>query len=230
MKKTVLTLVAAVGLMLASCDTESSYHTMGIVYPTQSSVVYADQQVDSIKFYVTDDFRLTPLTSWLSVPDTLREMKVQNVYRVVYELTFPVLFEANTSGDIRHGQLSITSTGADKWDQTATANYTQVPWHNITCPAPAFSYSDRLITGAKFEVTDSATQLTDTLRFTAYDSWTLSNGEFAHPDKSSGTAGKQEVVLAIDENVATTERETSIALESCGVKTPITIKQTGAKL
>ena len=230
MKKYLLLAVVTATILLTACNKESSYHTLGIVYPQQTGVVFADQKVDSIIFQTTDNFKLDPLNNWILIDDSLRYVQVPNVYRLIYVLTFPVRFEANTTGDIRHGQVSLQSTGDNDWNQTATANYSQVPWHNIQRPAPAYSYDNNLITGAKFELTDSATQACDTLRFTAYDDWTLTDAEFAHPTITKGFAGKNIVILSIDPNATTEERTTTITLASRGVKTNISVKQEGTKV
>ncbi len=231
MKKFLLFAVATAAFLFTSCNKESTYHTLGIVYPTQysSAVIYADQKVDSITFQTTDNFRLDAMNNWILIDDSLRNVKVENYYRLVYVLTLPIRFEANATGEIRQGQVKVSSTGDDDWDQSAYASYTQLPWHNIQRPAPAFSYEDHQIKEAKFELTDSATQECDTLRFTTYENWTLTDGEFAHPAKLSGKPGNQTVLLAIDPNATAEERTATIVLESRGVKTNIFVKQEGKK-
>lgn len=231
MKKFLLFAVATAAFLFTSCNKESTYHTLGIVYPTQfsSAVIYADQKVDSITFQTTDEVRLDPTNNWILIDDSLRHIQVENYYRLVYVLTLPVRFAANTTGEIRQGEVKVSSTGDNDWDQSAYASYTQLPWHKIYRPAPAYSYADYQIKDAKFELTDSATQAVDTLRFTTYENWTLTDAEFAHPASLSGKPGNQTVLLTIDPNTTAEERTSTIVLESRGVKTNIFVKQEGKK-
>lgn len=230
MKKFLLFAVATAAIMLTSCDVESSHHQMGIVYPSPYSYgfVYADQKADSLVFLVTDDFRLMSLSSWISVPDSMKDVHVENIYMLNYIIKTPVFFDANTTGSIRKGELNLISWGKEEGD-VASAYYMQCPWHNIQRPEPLYSYNDSNISNAKFELTDSATQECDTLRFTTYENWTLTDGEFAHPAKLSGKPGNQTVLLAIDPNATAEERTATIVLESRGVKTNIFVKQEGKK-
>lgn len=231
MKKFLLLAVASATILFTSCNKESTYHTLGIVYPTQfsSAVIYADQKVDSITFQTTDEVRLDPTNNWILIDDSLRHIQVENYYRLVYVLTLPVRFAANTTGEIRQGEVKVSSTGDNDWDQSAYASYTQLPWHKIQRPAPAYAYEDYQIKGCKFEITDSASQACDTLRFTTYDDWTLTDAEFAHPTKLSGKPGYQIVLLSVDPNTTAEERTSTITLESRGVKTNIFVKQEGTK-
>ena len=229
MKKYLLLAVVTATILFTACNKESNFHTLGIVYPQQTGVVYADQKMDSIVFQTTDNFRLDPLNNWILIDDSLRYVQVENVYRLIYVLSLPIRFEPNTTGEIRYGEVRLQSSGDNDWDQSATASYTQLYWHDIQRPEPAYSYDNYIITGAKFELTDSATQVCDTLRFTTYDNWTLSDCEFAHPSITKGFAGKHIVLLAIDPNTTTEERNATITLESRGVKTNILVKQEGNK-
>lgn len=203
---------------------------MGVNYPQGIALIDADQLMDSVVFSTTDNFQLSSNASWMMVPDSMKSGRVQNYYRVVWQVSSPLLFEPNTTGRMRTAQLSINCTGSDDWNQTSTATYTQVHWLNITSPSPNYAYNEGVITDAAFLLTDSATQVSDTLRFSVHGNWTLTEGTFVHPSTGEGEPGTQKVALTIDPNPTTGERQEQIVLTSNGVSTPITVKQTGRKV
>lgn len=229
MKKYLFAATAMVGLVVASCQKESYYHTMSVLYPTQASVVFGDQSTDSVVFYSTDSYQLSSNASWMTIPDGRETQKVENAYRFVWQFSVPLNFEPNTTGKPRTAQIAVHSYGSDDWDITGYASYYQLSWLDIYRPAPAYKYVDGIPTGAAFEATDSATQISDTLKFYVYGNWTLTDGTFVHPTASSGTAGDNVVALTVEPNPTNGERTDTLKLNSRGVLVPIAFKQSAPK-
>ncbi|MBQ8051147.1 MAG: BACON domain-containing protein [Bacteroidaceae bacterium] len=229
MKKLLLAAAAACTL-LAACNKESSYHSMGVVYPSnyQPAVVFADQLSDSVFFYTTDNFQLSAYeSSWITIPDSMRQGRVPNYFRTVFYVSVPLTFEPNTTGRPRTGHVTLRSYDGDDWDQSATATYYQTAWHNIVSPAPAYSSNDGVVTGALFRATVGAEQESDTLEFTAYGKWTLTEGSFAHVEQGlrEGGEGSHRIPVTFDANTGEEERTTVVRLSSNGVTTEIEFVQ-----
>ncbi len=229
MRKLLLPLVLVTTVLLGSCNKESYYHTMSLQYPDRVSIVYADQTRDSVAFWTTDNFQIVSGAEWLVVPDSMKQGYIQNQYRYVWSVVSLLIVEPNVTGHSRTAQLSIHCMGNDEWNQTATVTYRQLHWLDITSPSPNYAYNDGVITDAAFQLTDSATQVSDSLCFRVHGNWELTDGSFVHPVVQSGEAGRQTVALTLDANPSTDERQEKIVLTSNGVSTPVTIKQTGRK-
>ncbi|MBR1789645.1 MAG: hypothetical protein IJ762_10760 [Bacteroidaceae bacterium] len=227
MKKYLFTAVAAGLTLLAGCTKESYYHSLAVLYPSQGTMAlsYADQPTDTLVFVTTDNFSISPDADWLAVPDSMKEGRIENYYRNVWQVTSVVLLTPNTTGKIRTGNLGIHTWGSDDWNQTASATYQQLPWLDVSRPVPAYAYEENRITGVAFVATDSATQVTDTLQFKVYGDWTLTDGKFVHPKVMSGEAGTISVAVDIDPKTDSAERRDSLTLTSCGVTTGIVFKQ-----
>ena len=225
-----LSIIALATLLLWGCDKESYYHTMGIIYPNGYKALYADQNVDSVVIFVTDNFSLTSNASWAKLPSGADNTEVKNVYRVVYHLVALVNLDANTTGEVREAIITLHSSGSDDWDHTAYTRFYQDTLLNITNPLPAYSYKDGTKTGAAFLDSIAAVQDPDTLKFHSYGDWSLTDGEFIHPRVMSGSAGDYAVVLDVDANTVEEERETVVVLTSRGVSNKVRYIQKAAKL
>ena len=224
MKKLFIAAMAAAGLLFYSCNKDSYYHSLGLMYPTsyQSAILYGDKTADSLVFYTTDNFELSAYESpWIIIPESMKSGKIPNMYSV--RVSVGLKFEPNTTGKIRTGGIRVRSYGSDNWDNTAYATYYQTYWHNISRPQPAYSYEDHVVTGAAFRDSLKASQTADTLVFYAHDRWTISGGSFVHADElKSGFAGQQRVPLRIDANLIGGERKDTLILTSDkGVSTRI---------
>ncbi len=216
-----LSMILLAALLVLGCNKESYYHTMGINYPKAYKTVYADQDLDSVVIFVTDNFSLTSSATWVHLPEGTENTQVENYYRVVYQLTAIVNFDANSTGEVREAVITLHSMGSDDWDHTAYTKFYQDTLLNITNPLPAYSYKDGTKTGAAFLDSLYAVQEPDTLKFHAYGNWTLSDSEFVHPRVTAGVAGDQKVVLDIDPNATEEERETVVVLTSRGVSNKV---------
>lgn len=230
MRRLILPCLALVATLFTACNKESYYHTMGIQIPQGVALIDADQTLDSVVFNTTDNFQLSSNAEWLIVPDSMLSGKIPNYYHMVWIVNSPLVVTPNTTGKMRTAQLTVRCFGEDDWDQSSVATYHQLHWLDITHPSPNYAYKDGAITDAAFVMTDSATQVTDTLRFNVHGKWTLTGGgNFVHPVVAEGEPGTQKVGLAIDPNPNTTERQEQMVLTSNGVSTTITVKQAGRK-
>ncbi len=229
MRKILLFTLALCAMLMTSCKKESYYHTMNLAYPTGGvGKIFADQDLDSVFFYTTDDFQVTSNTSWATVPSDKGAGDVPYTYQYVWGVTVPVYFEANTTGKVRTANLTIRSWGEDDWDNTMNAVFIQASWLNITRPAPKYSYLDSDITGAAFEMKDSI-QTTDSLTFQVWNNWTLTDGSFVHPAITSGPEGVHTVILTLDANTTAVERKDTLVLTSNGVSNKIAFTQAPKK-
>ena len=229
MKKTLRLIIAASIIMLCACEKENYYHTMSLIRPLGAGVGMADQEYDTLSFYTTDNFQLISNAEWAVVPDSMKNGRIRNSYYHIWTVVSPIVFEANTTGQPRLGNITVRCYGDNEWNQTAIASFYQLSWLDITRPRPKYSYKDGTINGAAFEAVDSATQITDTICFYVYDDWTLSGGSFVHPKETSGKKGRNKIAVDVEENPDFVERETTLTLTSRGVATPIKFKQKAKK-
>ena len=235
MKKTLILPIAVAALMI-SCNKDSYRHQIAIEYPSAPSPIFADQTLDSVVFYTFDSYETKSYDcDWITIQNSSRypsSAKLENLYYSFYRVPIYLEIAPNTTGKVRTGHVSIHSYGEDNWSATAYAEYYQLYWHNITSPRPEYTYTDRNVTAATYAATDSALQMTDTLRFTAYAPWSLqtASDSYITPESTSGKAGIQKVALKVEPNPSTTKRKTTITLQSNnGATTPITYTQEGKK-
>lgn len=220
--------MAFAALTFTSCKKDSYYHTMSVQYPVGYKAIYADQIVDSVVFVTTDNFQVSSNVNWVSIKSSDASGEIRNVYRTVWEVAVPIYFAANTEGKLRTAEITIHTWGNDDWDNSARVAFTQFHWLDIYRPVPEYAWKNNMQSDAKFELTDSATQVSDTLKFYVHDIWTLTDGSsFAHPQTITGQAGENTVVLSLDANTTGEERKDSIVLSTLnGASTKIKIIQT----
>lgn len=234
MKKIFFTLpLLIVMTFVMSCGmaNDSSNHGISIVYPQGCKLIYADQTADSVVFNTFDSYTTTSYMSpWLDVLDSKNypsAQKLNNLYNTYYQQRVNLKALPNSSDTCRFGFVQVRSYGED-FDQTVTAVYYQYNWHNVLHPAPSYTYKNNMEVACKFEATDSAAQVVDTLRFVAYSDWTLEQpvGGFVTSPSTSGKAGKQTILLSVEPNTAGVERSAKFVLKSDnGAKTEIVYKQ-----
>ncbi|MCD8266393.1 MAG: hypothetical protein LUC33_04480 [Prevotellaceae bacterium] len=227
-------LLAAAGL-LASCDKESYRHAISMTHPNPGTygAMYADQPMDTIVFTTFDSYKATTNDTWITLDPELAAQEIANLYDGYYEIGIPVTFEPNTTGETRVGEISIYNYGDDDWSATVTASYLQLGWLNVTRPQAAYDYNSSLgyPQTATFELTDTATQVADTLAFVVYGDWELSLPEEQESEvfvtllQASGKAGSVKAPIALEENATKEERQNTVSLTSRGVTTTLVIKQ-----
>ncbi len=213
--------IAATLALLTSCIEDTGNHMTVITYPQGYAIVYADQTLDSIFYETTEAHRVVPVVGWIEIDDTpIRS--VRYVDNVLYELALPVIFQPNTTGKTRVGNVSINAG-----EYTAATAFLQTRFLNVERPYRYVStdYSkDSLVT-----VTDSAFVLADSIVFTAYGNWTLTpkHGTWLQPQTTAGTPGRHTVMLALESNATLYNRTDTIVLESNGVAESIPVLQLG---
>ncbi len=235
MKKTLLLLLSVA--LLAACDKENSNHTIFFSYPAGAyGVAYADQETDSVVIVTFDSYQASTDVDWITIDPDLEYMKIQNSYWYMWEIPIPLTFDANTTGETRMGIISIHNFG-DGWDRTVQTLFLQMGWLNITHPAPTYQYytvqnSDTIPANypmtATFELTDTATQVRDSLTFIAYDDWTVTcKSDFVKLENATGSAGECKVdITLVDANETAAERTAELILTSRGVSSTIKLTQT----
>lgn len=213
-------LVAAIFALAACDDDDNTYDFAQIYYPGGGTTVYADQTTDSLKFATTYDYELVVSEDWLTiVADSLSE-DVPDGYYVVRE--YLVEIEPNTTDTTRRAYVYFNAD-----DRTISTYYYQYHYLNIERPARS---------NYQFALTDSATQVSDSIIFTTYnDDWTLAFEDeeswirFATDADTTGEAGSYTVFYELDENTTSSVRSAVLQLTSEGVTTEITVRQTGTE-
>lgn len=235
--------IVAVIFLLSSCDKSPYYHALSIAYPSSNAFIYADQTEDSICFVTWDSYEVFPYSNsnWVKVLDSqaypARKVIPNSYYQYYYGVVM-LQMEPNTTGECRTGYVAVRSYGDQDWNETAYGVYYQFNWHDIRRPDPQYQYdrdaqSSKYISGVKFELCDSATQQVDTLRFNAYDRWTLSSSDetVVVPQVTTGEAGQQRILLTVpNPNTGEEERKAEIVLRSeNGAVTRVYFTQAGVK-
>lgn len=218
MKKLLFPLLS-IGLLMASCIKDEGNHLTQIVSPNGASFLYADQPSDTLWYRTTERHTLTSSASWLRpVDDIISTIKFQDDF--LWDLKIPVLFEPNTTGQFRTGSVRINAG-----DYSAGAYFAQTPFLMVTRPM-------RIINSNTLEViqfgplADSAFVTVDSISFTTFDSWTLSNGQWATPAQNSGSAGTHTIRIDLQPYESTeVDRRDTLLLTSRGVTDRIPLLQ-----
>ena len=217
--KKVLFPILAIGLLMASCLKDEGNHLTQVVKPNGSSFVFADQVTDTLWYRTTERHTLTSSVSWLKpLDDVISTINFKD--ETLYDIRVPVHFEANTTGRLRGGTVTINAG-----NYSAGAFFAQVPFLQVTRP-------QRIIDGNSLEVirfgplTDSASVTVDSISFTTYDTWSLSTGTWAKPEQTTGAPGSHTVRLTLQPNVSTVaDRRDTLFLTSRGVRDTIPLLQ-----
>lgn len=233
-------------LLFACCNNDTYRHGFGFDYPraidNNTSTLFIDQLKDSVIFKTYDSYTVAAYnTDWIKPNSQFSpaSANIPNSYYTWYLVKVGLDVEPNTTGKCRVGYVGVRTFGLE-WDETCYAYYFQTNFHCITRPVPVYKYDEnRVITDAKHELTDSATQVSDEIKFVAYSDWnlTLKEGDFVHADTDQGkgsASGTDCVVkLAVDENTSKEDRKATFVLSSPllgpGVETEITLVQKGVK-
>lgn len=216
----ILPLAAAILAFAACDDDDNTYDFAQIYYPGGGTVIYADQTTDSLKFATTYDYELEVSEDWLTIEaDSLSE-NVPDGYYVVRE--YLVRIEPNTTDTMRRAYVYFYADG-----RTLSTYYYQ--YHYLDIDRPSRS-------NYQFALTDSATQVRDSIIFTTYnDDWTLAFEEeqswirFATDAETTGEAGSYTVFYEMDENTTSSSRSAVLKLTSEGVTTEISVTQSGTE-
>ena len=222
MKKVIGISVALAAVLFSACDEkENSYSFVQIIYPRGSSVLFADQTEDSLRFATTYDWSLSVSCDWIHLNTDSTSGAVPPGYYLMNKLD--VYLDVNNTGAVRTGYIDLDADG-----KTFKTSYVQYHYLNIERPVRADD---------QFALQDTARQVSDSLVFQTYgDDWTLAfKGEapawvrLADGAATSGRAGKYTVHYQLDQNTMAAERTAVLELKSRGVSTDIRIKQLGLK-
>lgn len=246
MKKTLslVALAAGMGLMLGSCNTDSYQHQVAVIYPEGAMrMVYADQVEDSIVFLTFDSYHYYAHANnpdhFITTSEKNASQTIQNSYYGGHIFSMPVYFKPNTTDAPRLGYVLVDSKSEmDKWSATAYGTYFQTNWHCISRPAPLYHYGkdDALIESCEHVLRDSAMQVNDTLKFYAFDKWTIesANPEIIDPVIKSGYPSVNDintkVPCKVAQNLTNDTIRTTLTLKSeNGAKTVIKFQQAPRK-
>ena len=223
-----LTLAAAAGVALASCDGgEDEQHYTAV--EKQYVETFADQSKDSLRVLSYDTWTLNNQADWLTVYCGTQKNEITQKVPANTQVLTTIYFalQPNTTGQTRYSQIQISSS----YGGTIASQLMQYPFLNVQRPAPVTDSSTRATT---FTYEVAAKPVTSPyIVFAVYaDGATLTSSDesWLKPEKTSGfnTGEKSTVTVSVAENTASEARAATLTLTSAGVSTPITFKQKGA--
>lgn len=220
----------AVGLLslLASCAGDPERHELTPV--EQRIILYADQTLDSLRFYTYDSWTVTSQAEWITVEGD-GKMDVAYDYQTRYFCRVFLHLLPNTTGRSRQGTVHVKS-----YDYAYSAPFVQLGLLNISHPSyttDAFlDEQSHIPSTAHYELLDSAHWTADSICFSVENNWELLGElpEWLSADKRSGLPGKHSVHLTFQPNLDTENaREAKLKLTSGEVENDIIIRQLPAR-
>lgn len=226
------TLLLACSLLpfLASCDGETERHEL--TPDVSSIIIYADETIDSLRFYTFDSWTVTPQVDWITVEgnthlDLVHDNSVRYLCRVILNV------KPNTTGKTRKGTVLVQS-----YDYSYSAPFVQLGLLKVSHPLfTADTWLDEqsgIPDVAHYELIDSAHWTSDSICFTVQSNWDLvfadETPEWLTLDKKMGLPGKYCVNLTLVPNTDTENgRETKLRLMGDKVSNEIIVRQLPAK-
>ena len=230
-KTKTLLLVCSLLPFFASCVSEPEYHQLTPV--GDSFILYADQTLDSLRFYTFDSWTVTSQVDWITVEGS-SHADVSYSSSNLYLWKVLVSVKPNTTGRTRNGSVLVQS-----YDYSYSSPFVQLGLLKVSHPAYTVdSYLDEqsLIPDvAYYTLTDSAHWTSDSICFTVQNSWELAFAGETPPDwlsldKTTDFAGTHKVHLTLTENTDTENgREATLRLTSGKVSNDILVRQLPAK-
>ena len=165
--------------MLAACNSAPEYHELTPV--VEPAILFADQKLDSIRFFTYDNWSATPQQDWLGIAGPSRQDNVQYDYRrsILYRVL--VSAQPNTTGKTRIGTVLVHS-----YEYDSLFPIMQLGILNVSHPQyKADSWIDDsqfYPEVAHFELTDSAYRTADSICFTVENNWELTFADATPPD------------------------------------------------
>lgn len=217
-------------LMLSACSGDPEPHQL--VPVEQPFILYADQTVDSVRFYTFDSWSVVPSVDWITVVGQSQatidyDYTKRYLFRVVLNIT------PNTSGETRSGTVLVKS-----YDYSYSSPIVQLGMLEVQRPAyTADSYLDDygiIPKTAHYELVDSAHWTSDSICFKVENGWELlfdgTTPDWLQLDKTTDRKGRHRVNLTLTPNTnPAEEREAKLVLKSSGISTPITVRQLAPK-
>lgn len=218
MKKILLSMMAF-SLLLTACLKDEGNHLSQLISPEGYGKVYADQEVDSLRYATTERHTVTTSAEWLQADaDFISGIKFKD--DAIYTFSVPIHFQANTTGKIRRASVAINAG-----EYSIGAYFLQWPFLNVSRPV-RFINSNTMEVISYGPLADSAFVTVDSIRFTTYDDWTLTTGKWATPAQTSGRAGTHTIQLNLEPYESTlADRRDTLLLTSRGVTDSIPLLQ-----
>lgn len=226
------TLLLACSLLplLASCDGEAERHEL--TPEVSSIIIYADETIDSLRFYTFDSWTVTPQVDWITVEgnthlDLVHDNSMRYLCRVILNV------KPNTTGKTRKGTVLVQS-----YDYSYSAPFVQLGLFKVSHPLfTADTWLDEqsgIPDVAHYELIDSAHWESDSICFTVHSNWNLvfadEAPEWLALDNTMGLPGKHRVNLTLVPNTDTENgRETKLRLMGDKVSNEIIVRQLPAK-
>ena len=225
-KTKTLLLVCSLLALMASCDSEPERHELSPV--EQSIIIYADQTLDSLRFYTYDNWTATSQTDWISFVGKSREDNITNDYMKRFLCRVIVSVKPNTTGRTRYGSVLVQS-----YDYSYSSPIVQLGMLDVSHPVVSVdSWLDeqsRIPDVAHFELVDSALWTSDYISFTVQNNWDLvfvgEAPDWLTLDRQSDLPGKHQVNLTLKVNPEANERRATLRLISGEVSNDIIVRQ-----
>lgn len=228
-----LLLVCSLLPFFTSCDNEPENHELSPV--EKSIILYADQTLDSLRFYTYDSWTVTPKADWISI-EGKSQMDLKYIYWAPYLCRVFVTVEPNTTGQTRTGTVLVQSYEYAYSSPVVQLGLLKVshPGYIVDCWLDEQSYIPDV---AHYELTVNANSTSDYISFTVQNNWSLTSADdtpadwIAFDGRTSGLPGEGRVNLILEKNTdAKEERTATLRLTSGEVSNLITIRQLPAEI
>ena len=216
--------------LFASCVNSPERHELSPV--EQSIILYADETIDSLRFYTFDSWTVTPEVNWIAI-DGDSHLDLVNDYTVRYFCRVFLSVEPNTTNQTRVGTVLVES-----YDYSYSALFVQLGLLKVSHPGYVVdSYLDEqsgIPYEAHYELIDSAHWEKDSICFKVENNWDLvfvdGKPEWLDIDKATALPGEYTVKLTLVPNEDTENgREAKLKLISGAVSNEIIVRQLPAK-
>ena len=225
-----LLLACSLLTLMVSCANDPEIHEL--VPVEQPFILYADQTVDSLRFYTYDSWKVTPEVDWITVDGASHQDFVYD-YTKRYLCRVFLNVQPNTTGETRSGTVLVQSR-----DDYTRFPFVQVGMLNVSHPTYSvdswFDDYEIIPKEVSFVLTDSAHWLRDSICFKAESNWTLAfvggQPEWVTLDATTDLKGEYRVHLDLVPNTDTENgREAKLKLTSGEVSNEIVVRQLPAK-
>ena len=216
--------------LFASCVSDPERHELS---PVGSSIIlYADNTIDSLRFFTYDSWTVTPQNDWISV-DGDSHLDIKYDYTMRYLCRVFLTIQPNTSGKTRCGTVLVES---HKYSYSAP--FVQLGLLKVTYPVNIvgtwLDEQSGIPDEAHYELIDSAHWTSDSICFKVQNNWELTfvgdAPEWLTLDKTTDLPGKYKVNLTLVPNTDTENgREATLRLKSGDVTNEIIVRQLPAK-
>ena len=216
----------------AECQVTVTTETHELTPVEQRFILYADQTVDSLRFYTFDSWTVTPQVDWISI-DGASHMDINYDYSKRYLCRVFLNVLPNTTGVTRSGTVLVQS-----YNYSYSVPFVQLGMLDISHPnytaESSFDEYGIIPKVVRFELVDSAHWTNDSICFKVENNWDLTfvseAPEWLTLDKTTGLKGKCRVNLTLVPNVDIENgREAKLRLTSGEVSNEIVIRQLPSK-